>query len=316
VVYAYPGEKLARAEQLAERWPGVQVEEVPDAYGKRLLALVRVDTPLSNQWPVDFQPTNTMEVRFDDGPTLLGMKPHKERNEVILFWRAEAPTHRSLTTFLHFIDGDGRRVAQVDKLPGNGSYLTPVWSPGERVIERYPFEVNDPCAGGSTVDVVTGWYELAADGQRRPRLDGAGDAVVAGQVTLPVRSYRRDEIPLPNPVALALPSALEIIGYQVQTDPMQAGVPVTVDLYWRGGGALPTSPITLRLLVRDERLDLWQGDIAPALDAALGTTDVVCQRMRVTLPSTLTAGNYQLEVALNDAFVALTTVVIHAANAP
>ena len=310
VVYAFPGEKLTRAEQVAERWPGIQAEEILDAYGKRLLAMVRVDTPRSNAWPDDFQPTNTLDVRFDDGPTLLGMKAHKERNEVTLFWRAEAPTHRSLTAFLHFIDNDGRRVAQVDKLPGNGSYLTPVWSPGERVVERYPFEVSDPCAGGATVDVVTGWYELAADGQRRPRLDGAGDSVVAGQVTLPTRSYRPDEIGIPNPVTLALPSDLQIVGYQVQTDPLRAGAPITVDLYWRGGVALPTSPITLRLLVRDERLELWQGAIAPTLAAAPATTEVVCQRVRTMLPSTLAPGNYQLEVAQNDTFIALTTLTL------
>ena len=310
VVYAFPGEKLTRAEQVADRWPGIQAEEILDAYGKRLLAMVRVDTPRSNAWPDDFQPTNTLDVRFDDGPTLLGMKAHKERNEVTLFWRAEAPTHRSLTAFLHFIDGDGRRVAQVDKLPGNGSYLTPVWSPGERVVERYPFEVSDPCAGGATVDVVTGWYELAADGQRRPRLDGAGDSVVAGQVTLPTRSYRPDEIGIPNPVTLALPSDLQIVGYQVQTDPLRAGAPITVDLYWRGGVALPTSPITLRLLVRDERLELWQGAIAPTLAAAPATTEVVCQRVRTMLPSTLAPGNYQLEVAQNDTFIALTTLTL------
>jgi len=310
VVYAFPGEKFARAEQLAERWLGVQAEEIPDAYGQRLLALVKVDAPLSNDWPNDFQPTNTMEVRFDDGPTLLGMKSHKERTEVTLFWRAEALTHRSLTAFLHFIDGDGRRVAQVDKLPGNGSYLTPVWSPGERVIERYPFEVNDPCAGGETVDVVAGWYELAANGQRRPRLDGQGDSVIAGQVTLPIRTYRRDEIGLPNPLTLALAADLQIIGYQVQSDPVQIGGPVIFDLYWSGSATLPTHEVTLRLLVRDERIDLWQGDVMPGLDTAPAAADVVCQRVRTTLPTTLTPGNYQLEVAMNNTVVPLTTLVL------
>lgn len=113
------------------------------------------------EWPAVFQPTHMSEVHFDDGPTLLGMQ-HQPGVRIALFWRAEQKTLRNLTTFLHFIDPDGRRVAQVDKLPGNGSYLTPGWSPGERVIEQYPFEVTDPCASGDTVDLVIGWYELAA----------------------------------------------------------------------------------------------------------------------------------------------------------
>lgn len=309
-VYAFPGEKVARATQLAELWPGSQVEEIADAYGQRLLALVKVDAALNNDWPTRFQPTETLAVHFDDGPTLLGMQVTPEQTAVTLFWRAEQPTHRSLTTFLHFIDGGGRRVAQVDKLPGNGSYLTPVWSPGERVIERYPFEVNDPCAGGATVDVVVGWYELAANGQRRPRLDGLGDSVIAGQVTLPTRSYPRETIPLPNPVELALPPDLQIVGYQVQTEPLHGGAPATLDLYWHGSAALQTSQVTLRLLVEDERLDLWQGVIAP--EVAPEAAAVLCKRVHLVLPEAITPGNYQLEVAADDAFVSLTTVVIHA----
>jgi len=125
-----------------------------------------------------------------------------------------------------------------------------------------------------------------------------------------VRSYQRDEIPLPNPVALALLAALEIIGYQVQTDPMQAGGPVTVDLYWRGGTALQSSQVTLRWLVQDERLAVWQGVVAPALVTTPAANEILCQRIRTTVPANLTAGNYRLEVATGDAFVALTTIVI------
>jgi hypothetical protein len=62
--------------------------------------------------------------------------------------------------------------------------------------------------------------------------------------------------------------------------------------------------------VRDERLELWQGEIAPGLDAAPTAEEVVCQRVRAIVPATLTPGNYQLEVAAGELFVALTTLAL------
>lgn len=311
-VYAFPGEKVAQAAQLAALWPGVTAEEYHDRYDHPLLVLVKVDAALLQTWPTAFQPTEASEIRFDDGPTFLGMQHQPAQHEVTLFWRAEQETRRNLTTFLHFIDADGRRVAQVDKLPGNGSYLTPGWSPGERVIERYPFEVNDPCASGDTVDLVLGWYELAANGERRPRLDGSGDTAVAGQVRLPLMAYSFDSLTIPNPVNLTLDNGVELLGYTIQTAEVKAGMPMTLDLYWTTNSALHNQPVTIQLLNGDARLPLWQnGTIA---DAATGDTpaagQVLCSRVRMTMPATLLPGNYLLELASAAESVNFATLVV------
>ncbi|MEZ4866905.1 MAG: hypothetical protein R3C14_36625 [Caldilineaceae bacterium] len=313
-LYAFPGEKLDQAEDLAALWPGVVAEEVHDRYDKRLLAWVKVDADQLTTWPARYQspnhPITQVGAHFDDGPTLLGMQSNPTTGEVVLFWQAEQATYRNLTAFLHFIDVDGRRVAQVDKLPGNGSYQTPAWSPGERVIERYYPELADPCGGDDPLDLVVGWYELAADGQRRPRLDAEGDSAVAGQVTLPQPTYLRSEIALPNPVDLTLTPDLHIVGYQVQTDPLRPGAPATVDLYWADGATLPTSVVTLQLLIGEETAALWQGFIAPTLTSTPKPDAVLCRRMHVQLPGSLAAGNYQLTVAVGTAHVALTTIAV------
>ncbi len=307
-VYAFPSEKLDAASELAQEWPGVQAAELLDHYNNRLLALVKVEADLLTDWPAAWQPTQTTEIRFDDAPTLLGLQSQPGRAEIALFWRAEANTFRNLTTFLHFIDTDGRRVAQIDKLPGNGSYMTPAWSPGERVIERYQPEVADRCAGGDTVDVVVGWYELAADGVRRPRLDGTGDTALAGQITLPIQAYLPDMNTLPNPVNLTLPTGLQLAGYTIQTSEIKTGVPFVVDLYWMANTALNEQQVAVQLLDGDVYVELWRDVVAPNTTWTPG--EVICRRLRMTLPPSLASGNYRLDIAHQTESVNFATVTI------
>lgn len=311
-VYAFPGEKVAQATQLATLWPGVTAEEYHDRYDHPLLVLVKVEADLLQEWPAAFQPTHTTDIRFDDGPTLLGLQHQPGRRDVTLFWRAEAATLRNLTTFLHFIDADGRRVAQVDKLPGNGSYLTPGWSPGERVIEQYPFEVSDPCASGDRVDLMIGWYELAADGQRRPRLDGTGDTAIAGQLVLPLTTYPFDSLVIPNPVQLSLANGVQLVGYAMQTPEVKAGAPMTLDLYWAANPAIQEQTVTVKVINGEEELPLWQGGLI-ATEAAvesIGDQQVLCRRVRFSMPATLSAGNYFLDLASGTESVNFATIVV------
>jgi len=307
-VYAFPSEKLDAAAHLAQAWPGIQAEELLDRYNNRLLALVKVPPDLLAGWPAAWQPTQQTEIRFDDAPTLLGLQSQPGQAAIVLFWRAEGSTFRNLTTFLHFMDADGRRVAQIDKLPGNGSYMTPAWSPGERVIERYQPEVGDVCAGGDTVDVVVGWYELAADGARRPRLDGIGDTAVAGQVTLPIKAYPQDVSALPNPVNLALQTGPQLVGYRIQTGEAKAGAPFVVDLYWAANAALNEQQVTVQLLHGDDYVELWRDVMAPNTAWAPGET--ICRRVRMALPASLAPGNYLLDIANASESVNFATVVI------
>lgn len=311
-VYAFPSEKMAQAEDLAKQWPGVQAEELLDPYGHRLLALVKVDAALLNDWPAAFQPTQSTEVRFDDGPTLLGMQHWPNRSEVALFWRAEQSTFRNLTVFLHLIDADGRRVAQIDQLPGNGSYQTPAWSPGERVIERYQPDITDPCAGGEQVDVMVGWYELAAEGQRRPRLDGNGDSVVAGQLVLPFQTYTPGSLTIPNPVNLGLATGVQVVGYELQTDALQAGKPFTLDLYGTANPALREQTVTVQLLNGDEYVTLWHEVLAPDVPPDLTGADdtVLCRRLRLSLPVSLAPGNYHLNLTSGVDSMHFATIVV------
>ncbi len=307
-VYAFPAEKTKEATRLAKFWPGVQVENTLNRFGSPLLSVVKIDAGRLATWPMTLQPTNLVEAHFDDGPTLLGMQTTPGSSAIVLFWRAEARTRRSLTTFIHLLDMNGRLVGQIDKLPGNDSYVTPEWSVGERVIDRYYPEISDRCAGGEDVRVQVGWYELAANGKRRPRLNAAGDTALAGHLTLPIRAYPTDQFILPNPVNLQVRDHLTLLAYTVDGAAWQAGAPLTIDLDWRGNQALANQKIGVQLANQQVIQPLWSGELAPG--ATWNDGEVVCRRLRMRLPADLAPGDYQLEIATPKQHVAFHTLTI------
>lgn len=303
VVYAFPAEQDERAQEMAAALNVASIERTTDPYGKQLLSIVQADAQALGQWPNGLAPQQPMMAQFEDGPTLLGLSPNRfngdGENAITLYWRADAPMLRDLTSFVHLIDMDGNRVGQVDKAPGNGSYRTPYWSPGERVIDVYHPKVSDPCAGGERVRVLVGWYELAANGLRRPRLDTFGDTALAGEMTLPVRAHARAErVPdvLLNQDTAAAANPVRLWGYTLHGAEFQAGAPVTLDLFWQkgeaqsGGDAPPTVDARLRLEGGGKRTNIWSGQVSAPRQWS--QDEVVCQRLRLRLPNEITSGQY------------------------
>ena len=140
---------------------------------------------------------------------------------------------------LYPFDRRQRRAAgQIDKTPGDGTYHTQHWTPGDRVIQRFRPELNDVCAGGTPVQVVTGWYEYAAGNARRPRLGAEGDTAVAGSYGLPFYSVPPETLQWAEArnIPLAL-DGLALNGYTLNTpeNGAQAGGPLAVDLALAGG---------------------------------------------------------------------------------
>lgn len=300
VIYAYPPEMADEAARVAAIWPGARIESPLDPYGAPLYVQVKVEAGEVATWPPAYTPAEPIEAHFSDAPTLLGMQQGPRPGELMLFWRGEErETIRDLTTFVHLIDTNGRKVAQIDKLPGNGSYLTTGWAPGERVIEAYTPIVSDPCAGGDTVQVWVGWYELGADGARRPRSDTFGDMAMAGHITLPIVGHRADDLTIPNTVEQALNHALTLVGHQIHTVTLEPGAPVVLDLYLRGEDAVADTMLTL--LLDDEaggaasKEPLWRALVAPGVVWPQG--EIICRRARARLAPDLPAGVYQLVLA-------------------
>jgi hypothetical protein len=296
-VYAFPAQQQKRAVQTAELWPGAVTEQVQDRYGQPLLYMVKVGADALRDWPAQVRPAEPLEVPFTGGPALLGMK--SDGGEITLFWRAGEPTPHNLTSFLHLVDAGGRRVGQADMLPGDGSYLTPAWTEGERIIQRYR-PALDPCLTDEPVEVLTGWYDLAAGGARLPRADAAGDTVLAGQIRLPLTSRPLHALQRSPDVASGqrLGADLTLIGYDLESQDPQAGSPLKLNLYWQGDPADARAPLSVTL-AEGAAYTLWQGPIVPN-GARWQSGEVFCRRLETRLPTDAPAGHYELQVTLGD----------------
>jgi hypothetical protein len=79
------------------------------------------------------------------------------------------------TTFVHFLDETGQVVAQVDHVPGDGSFPTNGWLPGEVVADRFavPWSVE---MGTSAQQIEIGVYDPRTL-ERLPVLDQAGEPI-------------------------------------------------------------------------------------------------------------------------------------------
>jgi hypothetical protein len=316
-IYAFPAEQIERAEQIAELWPGLTVESVPDPYGNVLLYTVHISAEVAASWPTSLLPTTERHAAFRDAPLLLGMFAATPDKQVTLFWSAAQEMGSSLTTFVHFIDRDGHRVAQADKLPGNGSYPTRVWSAGERVIDRAYPELIDRCAGGETVRVQVGWYELREGNPQRPRADSAGTTALAGEMSLTYFTYPLDSFQPGVSIEAPLSPTLSLQGYTLRDEELQAGSPLTLDLLWLNSDsedkeAAGLTEIRLNLVQGATTHQLWQGHIAPGSRWDDGRA--LCRRIHASLPQELAAGDYTLTVdqpgATNGEAIILGTVAV------
>ncbi len=243
------------------------METVYDRLDRPLLEVVRLDTQRAAEWPPGHAPEQTTLARFDDGPSLLGMTAGESGRDLYLYWQAEQRTIRDLTSFVHLLDARNRRVAQADVVPGDGTYWTPAWRPGERVIQHYVPELVEACGDGEPVRVVTGWYEYAADGQRRPRLDAPGDTALAGEMVLPLTSVSAGRVTPGKPSrypALVIPEPGRIhVGHRC----LRAWRPIHDRPRTTGQEQSRETPITLHGL-DGARTVLWDRAVCPWCDLA------------------------------------------------
>lgn len=84
--------------------------------------------------------------------------------EVTLYWKALHGMDRIVAVFNHLVATDGTLLAQEDGWPGQGSYHTNQWLPGEVVTDRYAIQVPGDARPGEYV-LRLGTYD-AGTGER------------------------------------------------------------------------------------------------------------------------------------------------------
>lgn len=96
-----------------------------------------------------------------------------------LTWQAVEPVAGDYTVFVHLLDGDEARIAQVDRRPCEGECPTTTWTPGQIIRDRYELDL----APAVEADVAPGPYRLAIglyllDSGERAQVIGREDRVV------------------------------------------------------------------------------------------------------------------------------------------
>lgn len=77
---------------------------------------------------------------------------------ITLYWQVESPPDRNWTTFIHLLDGNGERVAQVDRQPLDQMYPPTAWQPGTLLADPYELLLPVDLAPGR-YSLTFGWYE-------------------------------------------------------------------------------------------------------------------------------------------------------------
>lgn len=168
----------------------IREEEFTDFYNSQRLA------PFTRNGPLGTQPVpNPTGYRFDNHIGLLGynidvaeVKPGGEL-EVELYWQTEQPLTVNYDVSIQVIDlTDARKAGQRDGEPGCNRYPTTLWTPGDRIYDRYHVPIA-PDAQPGTYSIYVTLYEVGADGSQTllPVTQADGQAVsgaVLGTVTV------------------------------------------------------------------------------------------------------------------------------------
>lgn len=77
--------------------------------------------------------------------------------ELGLYWQPVERIDRDWTTFVHLLDEQGNRLAQIDRVPGNEIYPPTLWEPGQLIVDQYELSLPDDLPAGR-YRIEFGWY--------------------------------------------------------------------------------------------------------------------------------------------------------------
>jgi 4-amino-4-deoxy-L-arabinose transferase-like glycosyltransferase len=114
------------------------------------------------------------------GATFGDTLPPGKTFPITLYWQTRETMRENYTVFVHLLDEQGNRVAQLDLPPLAGTRPTNTWQPGEIVRDEYPLLLPAGLATG-VYRISVGFY-LAPNGGRLILPDGADNVIVGSAV--------------------------------------------------------------------------------------------------------------------------------------
>lgn len=250
-VYGFPPEQDRKVQTMALRLGGLgAVERLTGSNGGALLLIYRV--PAANlpdpANPLDVlarggafvQPQQQLGVTWADRIELLGSSLSPEgpggRNLTLtLFLRALKSMEEDYTFSIKVRDEKGRVWGQEDKWPGDNSYATTQWDPGDLVIEKF-YPGLAACAPPGQYSVTVEAYNPAT--MKVLPLSGSEDTRVSlGKMTAGAsENNRMEDLEPEQRLPPAVSETLGLYGFTLSSQDVHLGDLFSLSLFWRGSG--------------------------------------------------------------------------------
>ncbi len=196
------------------------------------------------------QPQTTGRAVWDKQIELLGQRidptgPGGRNLTVTLFLRALQPLTQNYTFSVKARDEQERVWGQEDKFPGDNSYPTSLWDPGDVVIEKF-YPGLDPCA-------PAGEYHLTVEAYNPKTNQVLEVGTGANLVTLGTSDLgasegnRLQDLNPDRELDLDIASQLHLLGITWLQSEVRAGEPLALELFWKGTAGGAQMPVFLHL---------------------------------------------------------------------
>lgn len=210
--------------------------------------------PITSAIPPSAQPVN---ITYGDALQLLAYELSQrsaspgEQVSVKTYWRALKPLMADYSIYVHLFgreepEGEPQRLAQLDTYPGNGTYPTSLWQPGEIVVDRYTLSVSPTAITPTLARLEIGPYDFATKATLGPIADGDGRTILSPQVaTLRIATSHAPRYKIAHPLNIAFDDGITLLGYGADKDTVRPGDEMRVTLYWQAGQRSPRQSYTV-----------------------------------------------------------------------
>jgi len=227
---------------------------------------------------------------------------------VTLYWRAEAPMQKRYISFVHLLDGEGKRWGQVDRLSFEGNHPPDWWLPGQVMADTFAIPVRPDAPPGEML-LATGFYDPDT-GERLPVTDEGGNRVPGDQIYLtprPVVHWEgRFDIPkeIQHPLRIDLGEGVRLLGYDLDPAILQPGQAISLTLYWQARAEMKLSYTVFTHLLNSDGKLVAQRDQIPGAGKYPSTGwwlgEVIVDQYQIPVPEGLPLGTYQLTTGMYD----------------
>ncbi len=263
------------------------------------------------------QPKNVLNADFWPGIRLLGfdhLTPETGQLHYALYWEAQKALQRNYSLALSWQDQEGNEYLHQDQALSTHYFLPPVWP------------LNTPIRG--RVDVVLPadlpplTYRvylrvLDPESQRDVDLVDAsgiplGQALLLEELFLPKSMVEKAPVEVPNLLHVDMANDLQLLGFGLDRLEYHPGDDVRLMVWWHrpdisSTGQAHGTPnrdqsVTFRLLDSSNSV-IWEGErsIVPGYPSAEWRSGEVNRIIyRLTIPSDLTAGDYNLQASMGE----------------